>query len=543
MLQKISTFLYRIPLLAFVPILAILAWFSSPGIFLGDEYIYAENSVNIAHGTFTNSGHHFDNRFGLLLPCALFVNIFGTHYSVFFIVPFLSFVFLLGSLHQIISKENRPVAFLVFLLLAFNPAFLRLSADVAVDLVMTAFMTFAVFFTYHIRQRRFSEVSGGFGVAFTLFYAVFTKMTAIYCFPFFAFLLISDLSKKQFSTFWSSLIAFSVLFYTLYFGAYYYLTGDAFFRFNGFEVTHGSGDVVPWNYRNRPLKDLIERITIYPIAFFMFAPGFSLPIILGVFSICVGKWWKKTGLVQYTTFYFIFITLAFWFGSSSLKQYNPVILVERMLLPLLPPATILVALLWTNKEKIKRPKKFILLRNLMCGALILFCIVLFISRPDKGLGLAYSIFLLLLLVFTQNKEVHFSRLLKAAFFLPFILQIVYRIFFVVPDIPFFAERKFIQQIEQRQEKTLILTDTRMAEMQAIFFDFNPPDYTTILDRNFPIKEKYKNYFLHENKNNLLNLSISSGRSLEEETKFTILDTLTNGEDYFFYSILPPKIEQ
>lgn len=540
MLQKISAFLYRIPPIAFVPILVLLAWFSSPGIFLGDEYVYAENSVNIAQGTFHNSGHHFDNRFGLLLPGALFVKIFGTHYSVFFIFPFISFLFLFGALRKIIGEENKKIAFSTFLLLAFNPALLRLSADVSVDLVMTAFMTFAVFFTYHIRQGRFSQVKGGFLVGFTLFYAVFTKMTAIYCFPFFAFLLIHDLRKKQFFDFWKSLIAFSLLFYILYFGAYYHLTGDAFFRFNGFEATHGSGNVVPWNYRNRPLKDLIERITIYPVAFFMFAPGYSLLMILGAFSICVGKLWKKVGLAQYTTFYFICITLAFWFGSSSLKQYNPVILVERMLLPILPAAAILVATLWTNKGKISLSKRFGFTKNLICGGLILFCVALFISRPDKGLGLAYSIFILLLLIFTQKNEVLFPNTLKIAFLLPFAIQIIYRILFVVPEISFFSERNFIRQVEQSKEKNLILTDARAAEMQAIFFDFCSPKYTTIIDRDSSIVGKYENYILHTNTNNLLTLSISKGLDFDEKTKFMTTDTLLRGKDFFFCRILPPE---
>lgn len=542
MLQKFSAFLYRIPPIAYVPILVLLAWLSSPGIFLGDEYVYAENSVNIAQGTFTNTGHHFDNRFGLLLPAAFFVKIFGTHYSVFFIVPFLSFLFLLFTLRKILSKENQQIAFISFLLLAFNPAFLRLSADVAVDLVMTAFMTFAVFFTYHIRRRKFNQTKGGFLVGFTLFYAVFTKMTAIYCFPFFAFLFINDLYKKQFLQFWKSLIAFSLLFYFLYFGAYYYLTGDAFFRFNGFEATHGSGNIVPWNYRNRPWRDIIERITIYPVAFFMFAPGYSLLMILSVFSIFVGSLWRKSGLARYTSLYFLMITFAFWFGSSSLKQYNPVILVERMLLPLLPAAAILVALLWEKKEEIVLSKRFVMIKNLFCGVLILLCIVLFISRPDKGLGLTYSIFILLLLIFTQNKRVFFPINLKIAFLIPFVVQIVYRILFIVPEMPFFIERNFIQKTEQLQEKTLILTDARTAEMQAIFFDFKAPRYTTIIDKNEQINSRYENYILHDNKKNQLTLSISNGEKISEEKKFTTIDTLLSHKDCFFYRIIPPQTE-
>ena len=543
MIQKIYSSLSQLPIIYFVPILALLAWCSSPGIFLGDEYVYAENSVNISNGTFINSGHHFDNRFGLLLPMALIVKLLGTHYSVFFIWPFISFLLLLWSLWKIIHVENKSIAFISFLLLAFNPTLLRLSADVAVDLVMTAFMTFAVFFTYHIRQSRFSQAKGGFIVAFVLFYAVFTKMTAIYCFPFFAFLLFTDIRKQQFFKFWRNLILFSLLFYIIYFSTYYFTTGDAFFRFNGFEKTHGAGEVVPWNYRNRPLKDIITRLTLYPVAFFLFAPGYSLLMILGFFSILVGKWREKSALIKYTTIYFLFITGIFWFGSSSLKQYNPVILVERMLLPILPAAALLVASLWTNKNEIVLSKKEVLVKNLICGSLILLCIALFVSRPDKGLGLSFSIFILLLLILTQNRQIRFTPLFISLFFIPFAVQLAYRIFFIVPDIAFFKERKFIQELERKKETTLILTDDRMAEMQAIFLDFKKQKYVKLVDRNSPIKAgNYQNYILHENPNNLLSLSIRAPKEFEKITKFDVVDTLFNSKNCQFYSIQLPKAD-
>jgi len=520
-----------------MPILALLAWFSSPGIFLGDEYVYAENSVNLVNGTFTNSGHHFDNRFGLLIPMALIVKLLGTHYSVFYIWPFISFLLLLWSLHKIIGIENRSIAFLSFSLLAFNPAFIRLSADIAVDMVMTTFMTFAVFFTYHIRQNRFSQTKGGFFVAFTLFYAVFTKMTAIYCFPFFAFLLVIDIRQKQFFNFWKSLILFSLILYIIYFGSYYFTLGDAFFRFNGFEQTHGSGEVVPWNYRNRPLKDIITRLTIYPVAFFLFAPGYSLLIILACFSIFSKKWFEKSELIKYTTIYFLIISFVFWFGSSSLKQYNPVILVERMLLPILPPAAILVASLWTNTQAIPLSKKRNWINSSICVVLILFCIALFISRPDKGLGLSCSIFILSLLILSQQNEIHFTPMLKLFFSAPLLILLLYRIFIIVPDIPFFKERKFIQSLEKQERTTLILTDERMAEMHAIFFDFKKTKYVEIIDRNAPFKSGvHENYILHENSNNLLNLSINNPNKFSQVRNFEIIDTLFSSKNCQFYKI-------
>ena len=534
--QKNCSPLLHLPFWAFVPLLALTAWLSSPGIFLGDEYVYAEHTVSLSRGTFVNDGHHFANRFGLLLPGVLFVKLLGTHYAVFFLWPFLCFLLLLYSVRRILRKEDEQLAFTVFFLSAFNPALLRLAADVAVDLVMTTFMTFAVFFTYYIRRTEFGERTGGILVAFTLFYAVFTKMTAIYCFPFFGLLLLRDWRRRQFYAFWKSLLLSSLLLYLLYFGAYYYDTGDALFRFRGFEGTHGSGEVVPWNYRNRPWQDILARITVYPVAFFLFAPGYGMLMLSATFAIFVKKLWKKSGLACYATVYFLTIIAAFWFGSSSFRQYNPVILAERMLLPILPAAAVLTGLLWSGKQEILLGKNFVRAKDIICGLLILFCFALFAVRPDKGLGLSCSVFILLLFIFTQRKKIFFSPLLKMLFLLPFAVQILYRICVVVPEIPFFHERRFLQNAEKQRVKTLVLTDDRTAQMQAIFFDFQPTEYVTVSSVNQPAADlNYQHVVLHDNRERLQSIRFSNQENIGK-VKQLISDTLLYRKNVHFYRL-------
>lgn len=486
-----------------------LAWFSSPGLIFGDEYVYAKNTVDLAQGTFVNTGHHFDNRFGLLLPGVLFVKIFGTHYSVFFIFPWLCFAVMLWQLRRFLARKNKALADFTVLLLSVNTAFISLAGDVSVDLVMTVFMT-AAFLTFcEMREGLLSQKLGGLAVAFLLFYAVFTKMTAVYCYPFFLLLFIYDVSKKQYFAFWRTTIFFGSLFFALYFAAYYFMTGDAFYRFHGLESTHGSGNAVPWNYRNRPLQDLLLRVTAYPPAFFLFGLGYGVPVILGTFSIFAHRFYRRSGFPRLLLTWLGVLTFCFWFGSSSVTQYNPVILVERMLLPMLIPLTVFAAYLFLPIDKINLTDRFVNTTRFACLLFLLYALILLWQRPDKWLGLVVSSLTLFALVFAVKKQMQFTRSLKITFFGLLFFQILWRIFFIVPELPFFAERHIFQKAAAENESVLVLTDTRTTEYFPGYFDFKIPNNVKVAAFGTPLPQVFNGKFLlHENKSMQKTLSLS-----------------------------------
>jgi hypothetical protein len=499
LLQKLFYKISQLPFWLIIPILAFTAWLNSPGIILGDEYVYAKNSIDIVNGTFTNTGHHFDNRFGLLLPMSLFVLLLGTHYTVFFIWPLCSLVILIYILKKILNPEGQKLSLVSIALIVINTAFIRLAGDVSVDLVMTLFLSLAFFLSWHTRQQRMSSTLGGILVGFCLFFAVFTKMTAIFCFPFFGILIINDLAKKQFFQFWKMLLLSSGIAFAIYFLAYDFMTGDAFFRFRGLESSHGSGNVVPWNYRNRPWTDIFQRLTLHPVAFFLYAPGYGTLMILSVFSIFYHNLLKKSGIGRFTAIYFLIVTAAFWFGSTSLQQYNPVVLVERMLLPILPAASVLCAILFTTKRESSLSITFIKVGQISCILGIIMCLILFYLRPDKGIGLAYSIFILTLLLTQIKKTFSLSFNTKLLFCIPLFIHHFYRITFIIPELPFYTERNFLQNLEKQERKTLVLTDARTAEMYPVFFDFKANDYVKVVNWNEKVENNnFDQVILHKN---------------------------------------------
>ena len=507
------TFLKKNYFYFLLPLTAVLAWFSSPGFIFGDEYVYAKNTVDLAQGTFVNTGHHFDNRFGLLLPGVLFVKIFGTHYSVFFLFPWLCFAVLLWQVRRFLARKNQDWADYTVLLLSVNAAFISLAGDVSVDLVMTVFMT-AAFLTFcEMREGLLSQNIGGVAVAFLLFYAVFTKMTAVYCYPFFLLLFIHDISKKKFISFWRTTILCGLVFFTLYFAAYYFMTGDAFYRFHGLESTHGSGNAVPWNYRNRPWQDLLLRVTAYPPAFFLFGLGYGVPVILGTFSIFAQRFYREAGFPRLLLTWLGVLTFCFWFGSSSVTQYNPVILVERMLLPMLIPLTVFAAYLFLPENKIKLTGRFVKIVRFVCLLFLLFALILLWQRPDKWLGLVISSVALAALIFTVKKEMQFTRPLKILFFVLLFFQILWRVFFVLPDLPFFAERAFFQKAAAENESVFVLTDARTADCFPGYFDFEIPHNVKVAALGTPVPQGFNGkIFLHENKSMQQTLRLSGEKS-------------------------------
>ena len=138
------------------------ALFQTHGIILSDEGEYAYNAFEIAKGTFENGGHHFENRFGLLMPIAASLKLFGTKYWVFFLWSFVCFWALIITNFYFLRTFSFKLAFYSSLLFAISPIFSWLALDIAPDLVMTTFIWMAVLGTFHFRNTQQNEAFGGF---------------------------------------------------------------------------------------------------------------------------------------------------------------------------------------------------------------------------------------------------------------------------------------------------------------------------------------------------------------------------------------------
>ncbi|RMG81063.1 MAG: hypothetical protein D6714_13585 [Bacteroidetes bacterium] len=461
-------------LLSILSIATFFAFFNYRGIDFSDEYVYARHAWQIANGTFELTPSVFNNRFGILLPLAGLVRLFGAHAPVFTLWSFACFIILLCANYYFVRLCNNRVAFFSTLFLALNPALLELSADVSQDLVMTCFSTISVFLLWQT-QNQPSRASFFRGALFStmLFVAFATKMSVFYLGPFLLYFLVSDLLKKQNFPFWRGAVLSGGALLFVYFYLYYLYTGDPFYRINGIE---GEYNALFDSYGRRPEWEFWARMTIFPIPFLLKSYG------TGIFAMVGALWifrfdYKKTDSLPHFCFLWLFSLLVIhWFGSTSLQYYNPIILSERMWLLVIPPAVLLATFTIEN-----------LLPGLTSRQQKLSTIFFIGIAGLCGVGLIlggrkYPWFSLPLVVgtlatiwlwrpFPSNKKAGFYALM----FLPLLWVQAGNIVQYKKNTPYFYQYTFLQSLPEN-ENHLVYSDPNFAAMFDIYFKFNAPKH-------------------------------------------------------------------
>ena len=453
--------------IASVLIAIVTAYRVSPGILFSDEYIYAKAALALSEGTFQLQSHHFYNRFGLLLPMAVFVKTLGSHLVSFVLPTFLDWLCLLAIAWWGFRKELDTDRLPLLLSFLFCPALFGLAADISPDMVLTTSLFLAFTLLWHARQARSRRLWLAPLVGFWLFYGFFTKMTALFCFPFFLGIALHDLwNRPALRQFWL-LTGFSfVLLLLLNLGYYQLETGDSFYRFAASEGAHSAIDSAPvgWNYRNQPFSVLLQRVTLRPIVFLIGAPSFGL-LGAGLLVLPLLRWHIRTDrLLDFALLFLGSGMLCFWLGSSSLQQYNPVILVERMWLPLLPPLLLAVVLLFRAYvfSELRPARGRFLLYAVACTALA-------VAFPEKQYWFWPGAWAALVWAVSKIKSPRLSGsakwfLLLMPWFLIWTVEMVRG----RADEAFFQERVFLQTLS---EEDRVFTDRRALECADAYFNF------------------------------------------------------------------------
>jgi hypothetical protein len=112
------------------------------------------------------------------------------------------------------------------------------------------------------------------------------------------------------------------------------LWGDPWARFHGIEALTYEHT---WTLHGRSAAAWVSRLTWQPAVMFVGMFGLTLvPAVLAPLWLRGTErfWWVATAA----------LVLLYWFGSTSMKSYSPLPLVQRMVLPLLPGILVLAAL-------------------------------------------------------------------------------------------------------------------------------------------------------------------------------------------------------
>ncbi len=269
-----------------------------------------------------------------------------------------------------------------------------------------------------------------------------------------------------------------------YFLIYYLYTGDAFYRFNSIMDNHYTH---PESYFDKPFAHLLVRLTYAPWQMFT-ESGLLVAVLPGLLMAARVIIREKINLrsrENFWSWFAVIFLLCFYFGTTSLRYYNPLNLLPRMYFPLLPPFVLLAGLFWVSTEHTSRAS---IVMFLLFGIATLYC--MWIHSKYTLIYVAYALVALWPIMFRFRFSIRTMRI----FFVIVGLAIpIYQMLYP-QQWGYQAEKKFFEvYLNQSSGNNLVITDKRLALTFRWFYQFQPPDNYHFIDFTKAHKLPEKDY--------------------------------------------------
>lgn len=499
--QKNATF-FILFLSIFVVIFVIMSF---DGYFFYDDNDYINYAHQITTGKFQIWDNIFPHRLGIILPLSALLKVFGFSDVAVVALPLICMLACLWALWDFFISKNLiwGVWTCIFFSLDFYTLFF--ANKIYPDVLLTLFALGAVLTLF--KRNNKAVLSGILFVLFN-FLAFISKELIVYILPFYVFIFAQDMYQKRNFRFWrwSIFLGFFVL--LAYFGAYYYHTGDFFYRFRSIE--NGRYEAVS-SYFDKPISVLLARLTYEPII--MFITGTTMIVFAGALP----SFWRvfkrifsetipnkpplnllllerfEYKIENYFTWLCVSILACFWFGSTSFEVYNPIGLFPRMILFVVPFLAVLAGL---NFLKINQNQKY----QYFFG--IIFLLSGVIAMQVVGLKTALIYFLIsfwlifykfiykiiskIILNYLKNKKLNLDLFLMFGFVL---IMLIHPVFSMLKSTETgYKTQKDLLQSYFSEEKTkennlsnkeiIIFSDHTTENGKNIYFDFKRPKNIT-----------------------------------------------------------------
>ena len=449
-----------------------------PRFVLSDDFVYAKNAFDIFNGQFKLHPHHFYNRFAVFVPVGILFKLFGVNDFTLTLWPFIINIATIITSYYFVKKNfSKEVAIISTFFIGFNFTQINWGLELAPDVIMSYFVILSIYLLYEVRINNKKEILYGILFVISFFIAFLAKENIITAIPFLFIVFLNDLLKKKNLKFWITAIIFGIIVLSLYFLAYQVKTGDFYYRFNGIENGHNLNDD---SYVGRP-ELLIRRLLYLPILMFIDNIYFY---VLIVFSIPVMIIFLKNNKsldnpTNYFALYELLLFLCFWFGSTSLKHYNPFLhRMDRTWMMMIVPLSILAAIALNNFFKEIDFKKITLFS---LYSILFFFIALTLNI---FLGNKKKIFVWILLILFFGILFFFSCKKTGFKLFNFRYSILLIVFIVTLGFSY-TTKNFYNYLELKnvfnkyfnpydKSKILIITFPRMVEDYSYFYKFNNP---------------------------------------------------------------------
>lgn len=323
-------------------------WWCNPYDFLDDidSQHYAWLASQIVDGEFTVGMHPFNDRLGTFVPNVPLYAAFGVSARTTTLWPLIaSLLTIIAVFATAYRAFGGNAALLAALLLASNVIQLDYSTHLLPDIVVSL-LTFAgtalLFTTRGADRGALSTWLRGGAAAAMLVAGLVTKTTVVWAVPFFAGTLLYDLWHRQNFRLWTAIATVGTACLGILLFCYWWTTGNPLHVVHTIEETHNEY-TVSGAYRSSDA--LAERLAFGPLEFFMEELGYGPLLLLAVPGLvhALRPLSALPAALRFWGAYVLVVLLAFWYGSTSLRFYNPLPASPRYLMPLLPPLAILAA--------------------------------------------------------------------------------------------------------------------------------------------------------------------------------------------------------
>ncbi|WP_229743082.1 ArnT family glycosyltransferase [Hymenobacter qilianensis] len=328
--------------LLFVGLFTVAYFFlTHEGLYALDDYYYSRYAQQLATGTF----HLAPDPEGLLVdplrerpvifgPVALLYKAFGINIITTTLWPLLATLGCALVLWLLYGKREPIVAAGAMVLLGLHYFTLNLTNYLYPDNILMIWCICCA--SALLIGRREGQVAGGLWGAFFAvlnFAALLSKETIVYYLPFYVGVLLLDGWRQRNRQFWLTAFTVGTVLLLGYLAVYQVYTDDALYRIHLIERTNEF--LKEGNYILGKRGALFYRLTTAPLDFFI-GTGLGGALLFACAALLNQRRWPDSDAKYWLAL--AGSTLAFyWFGSTSLTQYNPITLLPRMTTPLLPP--------------------------------------------------------------------------------------------------------------------------------------------------------------------------------------------------------------
>ena len=319
-------------------LLFIALWLLYPQEFIAsDPWAYSQYAFEVSQNFDLGDNRVFHHRIAVTLPVAFLYAIFGVNIITTNLWP-LSAALLVVLVVWLALPDKRSKIIGAALCLTSVPLF-KASTALYPDIIATAFMGLSTLMLFN--RERFAHKAGVLApltAVFLLFLAFLAKESSYWVLPLWAMAFVADVRGNDKTTllrqFYLPVLVTGVLLGVGYLVFCHVTWGDPLARFKSIQALTGRH---LWAWDKASSWELTKRLTISPVR--LLVRLYGAPILaLAFLGLAIAP--QSLRLWGYYT---VFCLLFFWFGPTSFTRYEPMPLLERMTLPLLPGLYILAA--------------------------------------------------------------------------------------------------------------------------------------------------------------------------------------------------------